>query len=476
MLPSLYPTLYLGCANAIISSEIMRIGLFTDTYRPSINGIVFVVETLKKHLEEQGHEVYIFCPAKTIRPSHDLEFADDNIVRFPSIKGAFFDDYDTSIFFAPRVVQQIRELKLDVVHVFTPSQVGLVGVQAAVKNDTPFIMQHSTDLYEFVEHYPVVLPGVLALIGIVFPFTVKLQGKDVREILKLYRPRRGVTQWNKDIIEKAITILYSKADAVIGLSRKSVEQLESWQDEEKYSYKVELLPNGVDALPKPTAAELKAFKAQHGIADSDEVFGFVGRIAAEKNLDILLPVIEKVAKNRPNAKLVFVGDFEYRETLEEKARASKASDRIVFTGALPRDELGVAYAAMDVFVFPSLKDTQGWVLHEAAHAGLPIVIIDKKLSEVVHDGVNGLHANNSASDVAKKVELLFADTVKRSEFSKESKRIARIYSEQRQIKDLIKLYERVVEKRNPAGPRRIRQMRWQAARIKEKAARVWRQR
>jgi len=190
-----------------------------------------------------------------------------------------------------------------------------------------------------------------------------------------------------------------------------------------------------------------------------------------------------VAKNRPNAKLVFVGDFEYRETLEEKARASNASDRIVFTGALPRDELGVAYAAMDVFVFPSLKDTQGWVLHEAAHAGLPIVIIglpiviiDKKLSEVVHDGVNGLYANNSASDVAKKVELLLADTAKRTEFSKESKRIARIYSEQRQIKDLIKLYERVVEKRNPAGPRRIRQMRWQAARIKEKAARVWRQR
>ncbi|NCU39223.1 glycosyltransferase family 4 protein, partial [Candidatus Saccharibacteria bacterium] len=50
----------------------MRIGLFTDTYRPSINGIVFVVETLKKRLEEQGHEVFIFCPAKSIRPSLDL--------------------------------------------------------------------------------------------------------------------------------------------------------------------------------------------------------------------------------------------------------------------------------------------------------------------------------------------------------------------------------------------------------------------
>lgn len=423
----------------------MRIGLFTDTYRPSINGIVFVVETLKKRLEEQGHEVFIFCPAKTIRPSQDLEFADDNIVRFPSIKGAFFDDYDTSIFFPRRVVQQIRELNLDVIHVFTPSQVGLVGIQAAWKNDTPFIMQHSTDLYEFVEHYPVVLPGVLALIGIVLPFTVKLDGQDIREILKLYRPRRGVTQWNKDIIEKAITIMYSKADAVIALSRKSLEQLCSWQTDDSYKYEVTLMPNGVDSLPKPSADLLKFFKKTNGIEAGDEVFGFVGRIAAEKNLDLLIKVAEKVVKNRPKAKLVFVGDFEYRTILEQKAQASKAKDRIVFTGALPREELGVAYAALDVFVFPSLKDTQGWVLHEAAHAGLPIVIIDKKLSEVVIDQQNGLYANNTASDVARKIETLLEDKTLRAQYGAASKKLAQEFSENRQIKSLIKLYESVIK-------------------------------
>lgn len=206
----------------------MRIGLFTDTYRPSINGIVFVVESLKKHLEDMGHEVYVFCPAKTMRPSRNAELVeeDDHIIRFPSIKGAFFDDYDTSIFFPPRVLSQIKELELDVVHIFTPSQVGLVGIRYAYKNEKPFIIQHSTDLYEFSEHYPQVLPGVLALIGIVVPFAVKLGGKDIREIIKLYRPRLGAAKWNKDIIEKAITILYSKADAVITLSRKSTEQLD----------------------------------------------------------------------------------------------------------------------------------------------------------------------------------------------------------------------------------------------------------
>ena len=436
----------------------MRIGLFTDTYRPSINGIVYVVETLKKHLEDNGHEVFIFCPAKTMRPSRDLEFPEDedHIVRFPSIKGAFFDDYDTSIFFPPRVVQQIKELDLDVIHIFTPSQVGLVGIQAAWKHDIPFIMQHSTDLYEFVEHYPVVLPGVLALIGIVLPFTLRLAGQDVREIIKLYRPRRGVTKWNQDIIERAITIMYSKADAVIALSRKSEEQLASWQHHENYKYHITMLPNGVDPLPKPSATELKQFKAEYGIETTDQVFGFVGRIAAEKNLDVLIASFDKLAKKNPHAKLVFVGDFEYRPTLEAKAAESVFGDRIIFTGALPRNELGVAYAALDVFVFPSLKDTQGWVLHEAALAALPIVIIDQKLSEVVKDQETGVFALNDPADIAKKVELLLADEELRHTYGQAGRKLALNFSEKRQIKSLIKLYNEVIDNHQPRPESRFR--------------------
>lgn len=74
---------------------------------------------------------------------------------------------------------------------------------------------------------------------------------------------------------------------------------------------------------------------------------------------------------------------------------------------MPREDLGVAYAALDVFTFPSLKDTQGWVLHEAAHAHLPIVLIDREVSEVVEDGKNGYFARNNATDVARKVVEFF---------------------------------------------------------------------
>lgn len=424
----------------------MRIGLFTDTYRPTINGITFVVESLKHNLEALGHEVYVFCPARTILPGRRKSELDDDprIIRVPSFRSGFFDDFDFSVFFPPAQLRKIRDLEFDVIHMFTPSQIGLLGVNAAIKYNTPLVVQHSTDLYEFVEHYPSVLPGSLALVGLVFPMSVKLNGKDVKEIVKLHRPRLGATKWNRDIISKAITMIYSKADAAIALSRKSHRQLEGWQGKD-YKYELTLMPNGVNAIAAPTKERLAEFRAEWGLSAKDEVFGFIGRLGEEKNLPILIKAMNKIGRERPNAKLLFVGDFDYRETLEKMAAESKFPDRIIFTGSMPREDLGVAYAAMDVFCFPSLKDTQGWVLHEAAHARLPIVLIDTELSEVVRDGENGYFARNNATDMARKVVDLLKSPTKRVKFGEESKRLAARYTERSQVRKLEALYQKIID-------------------------------
>lgn len=430
----------------------MRIGLFTDTYRPSINGIVFVVESTKKHLEALGHEVYVFCPARSIRPSkHAIAFEEDeHIIRFPSIKGAFYDDYDTSLFFPPRVLKQIRELDLDVIHFFTPGQIGLMGVYASYKTDTPLVAQHCTDLREYVEHYRdgLLLPGVLALIALL-PLTVKVDGKDIREIMKLYRPRRGSVKWNGDIVERMVTLVYSKCDAVIALSRKSKQQLESWQLTDNYKYPVTLKPDGVDPLPVASPAEKDAFRLTFGIAKDDELITFVGRLGSEKNLELLIEMMTEVVQARPKARLLFVGDFEYKETLEEIAAESMVADRITFTGALPRETLGTVYGTSDLFVFPSQTDTQAWVLHESTHAGLPVIMVDPILSEVVHDGVNGFIVKNSPDAFAEAVIDLLNDDEKRTAFGAESRKLSAKFTERKQIKKLEKLYEKIIAEHEP---------------------------
>lgn len=434
----------------------MRIGLFTDTYRPTINGITFVVESLKRNLEADGHTVFVFCPARTMMPSmrklEGVNYDDTNIIRFPSFPSGFFDDFDFTVFFPRNQLRKIRDLDLDIIHVFTPSQIGLLGMNTAIKNDIPLVVQHCTDLYEFVENYPAVLPGALALVGVVFPMSVKLNGQDLREIIKLHRPRLGATKWNQAIIARAITMIYSKADAAIALSQKSYDQLRSWQDED-YNYQITLMPNGVNAIPKPSTTRLAEFRQQWGLDEKDEVFGFVGRLGEEKNLPILIEAMNIIGDERPRAKLLFVGDFEYRETLEEMAAVSKHPERIIFTGALPREQLGVAYSVLDVFTFPSLKDTQGWVLHEAAHAKLPIVLIDRNLSEVMRDGDSGYLVDSDPADLAKKVILLLRSPVKRAKFGEQSKKLAMKYTERRQIRKLEKLYQQVIAERADVSSR-----------------------
>lgn len=426
----------------------MRIGLFTDTYRPSVNGIVFVIESLRRNLEAEGHEVFIFCPASSVRKGqHGSLFEDDDhIIGFPSIKGAFFDDYDTSLFFPPRVLAQAKELDLDVIHFFTPGQVGLMGAYVAFKTDVPLIAQHCTDLRQYVEHYRsgLLLPGLLALVAIL-PFAVKVDGKDIRELMKMYRPRRERVQWNIDIVENVVTLVYSKCDAVIALSRKSQQQLESWQNDDSYRYKVTLMPNGVDQIKPATATELKAFRKKWHIADDDEVFGFVGRLGSEKNLDRLIEAMEIVIRQRPKARLLFVGDYEYRETLEQMAADSSCADRITFTGALPRETLGAVYGSMEVFVFPSMTDTQGWVVHEAALAGLPLLLVDRGLSEVMIEGKNGVYADNTAESIAEKLIDLLSDDKKRQAYGDYGRKLAGTFTEKSQVGKLIELYEEVIE-------------------------------
>lgn len=420
----------------------MRVGLFTDTYYPATNGIVAVVDITRRELEAAGHEVYVFCPG--VR-SDKTFVEDDHVVRFPSIPSGLFDDNRISMFFPPRVMRRIRELDLDVIHFFTPLQVGLMGVYAAQRTKAVLVGQHCTDLYQYVEHYPQVLPGILAL-GTTLPFTIKLNGADVRMLLSMYRPQFGVVKWNRDIVENMISMLYSRCDAVIALSRKSKCQLESWQGE--YTYDVTLMPTGVNPLPCATAKELSEFKSRWGIQPDDEVIGYVGRLGAEKNLDLLVKAFAYLAPRRPKLKLLFVGDFDYRTTLEQLAEETGYGERVIFTGTMPRNELDRAYRSMDVFLFPSMTDTQGLAIHEAALAGCPLILVDDMLSEVMLDGENGFIANENGLSIARKAVEILDDPALKKKFSQKSKQLARQFSEQCQVAKQIELYEKLIAERD----------------------------
>jgi glycosyltransferase involved in cell wall biosynthesis len=173
------------------------------------------MEDARREFEARGHEVYIFAP----KPGPRYREASPRITRFPAVKGLFFDDYRCSLFYPPRARRQIDRLGLDLVHFHTPGQVGLFGAYYARRHGVPLVTTYHTDLYEYVTHYPGVLPGVIALSALA-PLVTGGGAGQRRTSLSCVKPERSVDRWNQKIVERAMTLIHNHCDLVITPSVK----------------------------------------------------------------------------------------------------------------------------------------------------------------------------------------------------------------------------------------------------------------
>lgn len=413
----------------------MRIGLFTDTYLPVINGISYVIDITRKEFEKAGHEVFIFAPSPSLRGYTET---DDHVIRFRAVKDIFFKGQLTSIFFPPVALRKIKQRKLDVVHFFTPAQIGLLGVYVAMEQNLPLFTTYCTDMHEYVGHYPQVFPGLLAL-NFVAPFMIKADAKELGQTLAAMRPQESVVEWNQAFVEKMLTVLHNRCSSIVAPSEKIKAQLVSWGTRAP----IEVIPTGIDVLPF-NAKAVTRFKTKYSISNKDKVVLYLGRLGPEKNLEMLLEAFRMVLKSQPNAKLILAGDHEYRSQLVKLAKKLDILDRVVFTGFIPRKNVGNIYALANIFAFPSITDTQGMVLHEAANAGLPIVMLDPKVTEVVKNNVNGLVVNNSEKAFSAALIKLLSNSNLAVQMGQKSKQIVKKYSAKSQAQKVIELYEKSI--------------------------------
>lgn len=409
----------------------MRIGLFTDSYlhTGSTNGIMYVVETMRQSLSELGHEVYVVAPKTGIaRPKFE-----ENILWIPALQGIFFNEQLTSIFFPPLQLRTIAKLELDVIIIFTPGQIGLLGANSAVQQNIPLVSQYCTDLSEYIERYPTAIIGAVAL-GMTSPFVLKLSTREMAAAMRSFVTKDQDVGFRQHIVEKLLAALHSRCAALIAVSDKTAQDLARWNPDAH----IVTIPTGVDALPLHTE-EAKSFREHHTIPEDAKVLLYVGRLAKEKNLELLIDAFDGVAMQEPDVYLALVGNFAYRKQLEQRAAGSIFADRIIFTGAYPREQLGAIYEAGDIFLFPSITDTQALVINEAAHASLPFVWVDNGLNQVLIDGKTGLHADNTPEDFADKIQELLHDDKRRTQYGTESCKQAQKLQARPQAKKVVKL-------------------------------------
>lgn len=416
----------------------MRIGFFSDRYLPLTDGIACSMEDARHALEAQGHEVYVFAP----KPGRRYREVSPRITRFPAVKGLFFDDYRCSVFYPPRTRRHVDRMELDLIHFHTPGQVGLFGAYYARRHGIPLVTTYHTDLYEYVTHYPGVLPGVVAL-SLLAPLVTGGGPGQRRMSLSCVKPERTIDRWNQKIVERAMTLIHNHCDLVIAPSAKMETQLRGWNT----TSRIATLPSGVGEIPA-TEAEVAQARRKFGIAEDEQVVLYVGRIGSEKNLGLLIEAFGHVAPRCRRARLILIGPGDDDGRFRAQAAATLYAERITFTGRMKREELGAFYALADVFAFPSMCDTQALVVNEAAWAATPLVMADRGISQILEDGVSGLFAAATAEDFGEKISVLLEQPCRAAEMGEAARERAKELTVHAQAAKLSRLYEESVSRYN----------------------------
>lgn len=366
----------------------LRVALFTDNYGPGPSGVLYAVQFVEGELLRAGHQVLVVAPectgpnphaGKPGRSEYRLPSAQIPAVPAKLATGQGFE----------KALDRLAADPPDVVHVHGLGTVGLLGVWAAERCGVPLVVTWHTDFEAYADHYRQLTPFLDAYYRLL---KLNTKGTATEVVLDMLRDvhgwlKRPTVSISRRALLNAAAEMLRAADLVTTPSDKTAVRVKELAPDAR----VVVSPNGADALPRS-----KALPAP----DGPRII-YVGRIAPEKGLPLLVDAFDWVREDIPNAELMIVGDWRVSRTLAAKLARARRRGGVTLVGSVPRNLLSPYYESADVFAFPSLTDTQALVLHEAAHAGLPIVSVDHELRLVIDEGVNGMIARPTAESLAR---------------------------------------------------------------------------
>ncbi len=337
--------------------ERLRVGFFTECYRPIVNGIVASVDALAEGLRTRGHDVYGFTPNV---PGYDED--DNGIFRIPSLPLPQ-TPYRLTLPLVSRRRSNGVIKQLSVIHAHSPFVTGWMGVHYARRFHIPLVYTYHTQLEQYA-HY--------------VPFDAATTRRAASSLTRLYA---------------------NQADAVIVPTAAMMAHLL----EVGVTARIDVIPSGIDLRLFASGERSERARARLGAGPGDRLALFVSRLAREKNAELLLEALALVED--PRVKLALVGDGPAREWLEMCVAELGIVNRVVFIGEIARAELPDLYASADAFIFPSLTETQGLVLAEALAAGCRIIATDTPQARDVL-GANGTFVQNDAKQLAHELAIM----------------------------------------------------------------------
>lgn len=344
----------------------MKVGLFIDTFYPMVDGVIKVVDNYAKRLAKMC-DVTVYCPDYLhYKRSEDLKSFGYKVVRCGSFPLKMIDYTLPTPLLDPKFLAHLAGSKLDIVHIHSPFTVGMAGMNYAKLHNIPLVAtlhsQYKQDISRMLHNRQMISLAMFSLISV-------------------FNAADECWAVNEDIKELYV--------GDYGLTAPCRVQL-----------------NATDHLPvTDTVAAANEINERYGISPDEYLFLFTGRLNYLKNIDMIVRALSKVKSEGVRFKMLFVGDGQDRERLEELIRSLDLENDVVLCGLIrERETLEKIYSRADLFLFPSLYDANSLVQIEAACQGTATLFLrGARTASMVTEDVNGFISEPDEESYARKI-------------------------------------------------------------------------
>ncbi len=339
----------------------VKIALVTETFPPEVNGVAMTFGVIARELGRRGHEVTVYRPRRDDLPisGSTREFAEVVVPGFPIPGYALLR---MGLPAGGRLRRTWAEERPDLVHVVTEGPLGASAVTAARALGIPVTSSFHTNFHAYARHY-----GAAPVTRLVLAWLRRVHNRTRRTFV----PTREL----------------GEELATLGFQNLAV------------------LSRGVDTWQFHPARRAPELRQKWGAGPHTPVVLHVGRMAPEKNYELLFQAYAAMRAVNPALRFVLAGEGPL------KARLQRAHPDCIFAGFFSREEIGRYYASADIYIHASRTETFGNVLTEAMASGLAVAGFDYAAARrfVVH-GENGLAVPfESPAALIEAAELLAAD-------------------------------------------------------------------
>lgn len=341
------------------TSHPLRVCVVTETYPPDVNGVALTLSRVVEGLRLKGHQVVLVRPRlahpEPLTQSHD----DQHWVRglpLPMYKHVRLG------FPATQVLKRLwTRQRPDLIHVATEGPLGWSALKLAIKMKIPLTSDFRTNFHTYSEHY-----------------------------------RLG---WLKGPIFRYLRKFHNRSDYTMVPTSALRDQLSELGFE-----RLRHVPRGVDTELFHPKHRSMALRERWGVGEDTLVLTCVSRLAAEKNIELVIGVWQHLKRQGVSTRLVLVGDGPLRASLEA------AHPEVFFAGFQRGLDLSAHYASADWFIFPSRSETFGNVTLEAMASGLPVLAFDcAAAGELIRSGIEGFVVAGDAADFTHTAQTMAQD-------------------------------------------------------------------